>query len=247
VIRARDCRTLLRAVRLPVVGLAAVVLAAACASAAPSSPSESSAPGSGAPGPTISATTSAASATSAASSAEPSPPSEPSAEAASPTPPLPTTAPASPVGPTIPPGSAAAAAAACTGTDANRAFYGAVAAAVAWPVYCPVLPAGWFVESGSYRLSGGARLEIVYKGPDGARLELHEGAFCADPTTCLPDGSDAGSTAFADREAALVAADDGSWSASLDDATGNRWLLVGSNLDEATFRGFAADLAIVAG
>ena len=51
-------------------------------------------------------------------------------------------------------------AAACAGNDDNRKFFASIAATVEWPVYCPVLPVGWFA-SGQYRLAGGGWLEIA--------------------------------------------------------------------------------------
>ena len=67
-------------------------------------------------------------------------------------------------------------ASACSGTAENKDFYAAAAAAVQWTVYCPVLPKGWFVVTGRYRLAGGGRLEISYRGPSGASFTLREGA-----------------------------------------------------------------------
>src|SRR5687768_6286945 len=113
-----------------------------------------------------------------------------SASAASPSqppatiPPLETAAPpgpssAAPSDIPSPPGSVGPGAAdACTGTDANRDFFESVATAVAWPVYCAVLPSGWFVDAGEYRLASGGRMEISYRGPAGASFELRQGAFC---------------------------------------------------------------------
>ena len=65
-----------------------------------------------------------------------------------------------------------AAAAACTGSDDNRVFYAGVADAVAWDVYCPVLPTGWFVETGTFTASRGGKMEISYKGPGGRRIAI---------------------------------------------------------------------------
>ena len=98
----------------------------------------------------------------------------------------------------------------CTGTEENRMFYGSVAAAVDWTVYCPVLPAGWFVESGQYRLAAGGRLAIAYRGPGGARFSLAEGAWCTDGSGCVPAGTEIGPTAFGDRTGTLIATADGS-------------------------------------
>jgi hypothetical protein len=100
---------------------------------------------------------------------------------------------------------------ACAGNAENRAFYAAVADDVAWDVYCPVLPSGWFVDEGVFRLASGGRLEISYRGPSGARLEIREGAYCVDDPDCIPAGPDAGTASFADRPARLVDLGDGEW------------------------------------
>ena len=83
------------------------------------------------------------------------------------------------------------AAAECSGSDANRDFFASVAGSVDWAVYCPVLPSGWFVESGQYRLAGGSWLEIAYRGPGGTRIELRQGAPCSIDG-CVPTGTDLG-------------------------------------------------------
>ena len=134
----------------------------------------------------------------------------------------------------------------CTGTDENRTFYGSVASAVAWTVYCPVLPGGWFVESGQYRLAGGGRLAIAYRGPGGDRFTLDEGAWSRDGVSCVPSGTDMGATAFGDREGTLIATDNGSFAIVVDDGASVCWKLAADGLDEATVRTFGAALIAVA-
>ncbi len=138
----------------------------------------------------------------------------------------------------------------CTGTDENRTFYGSVAAAVDWTVYCPVLPSGWFVETGQYRLAGGGRLAIAYRGPGGARFTLDEGAWCPDESGCAPvrHGRSA-PTAFGDREGTLVATDDGELrhrrATPASDRSAGSWSATA--LDEAAVRTFGAALIAVGG
>ncbi len=139
------------------------------------------------------------------------------------------------------------AAAACTGTDENREFFVGVADAVDWPVYCPVLPRGWFVDSGQYRLAGGGWLEIAYRGPDGTRIELHEGAFCDEADGCVPAGADVGEAAFGDLDGTLVDAGDGTLAIVVERGASPSWLLLGTGLDEAAFRAIGADLGRVEG
>lgn len=138
-------------------------------------------------------------------------------------------------------------AAACSGTDKNRVFFETAAAAVSWTVYCAVLPARWFVDSGQYRGSGGGWVQIAYNGPGGARLELHEGAFCSSADGCVPSGADAGSAPLGDRTGTLVALDGGGWAVAIDRGKPISWLAVGTGLDQATFQQIAGDLAIVGG
>jgi hypothetical protein len=135
----------------------------------------------------------------------------------------------------------------CTGTDDNRTFYGSVAAAVDWTVYCPVLPSGWSVETGQYRLAGGGRLAITYRGPGGVRFTLREGAWCTDGSGCVPSGADMGTTAFGDREGTLIATDGGSFAIIVDAGATISWLFAGEGLDEATVRTFGAALIAVGG
>jgi len=208
----------------PAIGLvvAAAVVAACGSSSTPSSdlPAESSPPASA---PVASAT-------------------PPVSQSANPTLPPPSISapPASPSAPATP-------ASACAGNDDNRDFFASFAEAVEWDVYCPTLPDGWFVENGTYRLSGGAWMEIIYRGPGGARFGLSEGAFCRDDGDCVPDGTDVGAAAFGDREGTLVAAADGSWAITVDRGHDPSWLATGSGLDEAAFRAHAAALALVGG
>jgi hypothetical protein len=138
-------------------------------------------------------------------------------------------------------------AAACSGSAKNRDFFASMAAAVGWAVYCPVLAEGWFVQDGQYRLADGGRLEIVYQGPERARITLDEGAFCAISGGCVPPGVDIEPTAFGDRAGTLIALDDGSWAVAVDRESTLSWMLVVTGLDEAATRTIAANLVIVKG
>lgn len=130
----------------------------------------------------------------------------------------------------------------CAGNDDNRDFYRNVAEDVAWAVYCPVLPTGWFVTAGTYRLAGGGWMEIDYRGPGGARLKLHEGAFCNDDDGCVPSGSDEGEAAFGDLIGTLVAGDDGSYSVVVDRGADLSLVVIGTGLDADELRSIAAEL-----
>lgn len=140
----------------------------------------------------------------------------------------------------------AGSAAACSGDDRNQDFYASMAAAVEWTVYCPVLPDGWFVDDGRYRLAGGGWLEISYDGPGEARLSLRQGAFCTSGDGCVPGGQPVGQSAFGDRTGDLVATDDGAFAIVVDRGATPSWLLVVSGLDEAAARAIGGDLHAIA-
>ena len=134
----------------------------------------------------------------------------------------------------------------CTGTEDNRKFYAGVADSVDWTLYCPVLPAGWFVDSGEWRAASGGRMEIAYRGPGGARLELHEGAFCAPDTSCVPDGSDIGTAFFGDLEGTLISTNGDGWAVSVAEGEAFSYLAVGSGIGQDAFTA-ATDAFIVVG
>jgi hypothetical protein len=143
------------------------------------------------------------------------------------------------------PSASPGAAASCTGTEANRAFYVTVADHVSWNVYCPVLPKGWIVETGSYRTSGGGWMKIAYKASGSRHFELREGAFCTDPATCVPTGTELAPGSFGDREATIVQVEDGGFAAIVDRGQKISWAAVGKGMDETTFRAYAGALILV--
>jgi hypothetical protein len=130
----------------------------------------------------------------------------------------------------------------CTGSDDNRSFFGKAAADLDWPVYCAALPARWFVSAGSYSRAGPGKLEISYKGPNGATLALQQGAFCTDGTGCVPEGSDAGNTTFGDQAGTLVHFEDGRVAAVVDRGEQLSWLAIGNGLTDDAFRSITGAL-----
>lgn len=133
-------------------------------------------------------------------------------------------------------------AAACAGNDDNRDFYAAVADAVEWTVYCPVLGPGWFVDAGTYRLAGGGWMEITYQGPDGATLELRAGSIC-EREDCEPGGSEAGDVAFGDRTGTMFVDDE--ISVVVDAGETPTWILTMRGVDADTVEAVAGDLVRV--
>jgi hypothetical protein len=192
---------------------------------------------------------------SAASSAPSAPPS--SVESVAPSVPAATDTASTPPDESLAPPSEAAAsesappgggpAAACSGTDNNRDFYADAASALAFPVYCAVLPRGWFVEQGEYQLRNGGQLHITYKGPNGANLELVERGPCGEGDDCIPSGTEEGERTFADLPATLVALDDGGLMIVAENMSDGRWWLIGHGVDDAALTKIAADLVRVGG
>jgi hypothetical protein len=140
------------------------------------------------------------------------------------------------------PSSPAPGGAGCTGSVGNRDFFASVAASVQWTVYCAVLPDGWFIESGNYRLRSQGQMRVAYRGPDGAHLELSEGAFCTGANGCVPNGQASGSAMFGDLEGTGYDLDGGGLAIVVDPGAVISWLAIGGNLDQPTFQALVAEL-----
>ncbi|MCJ7710601.1 MAG: hypothetical protein MUQ32_07175, partial [Chloroflexi bacterium] len=156
-----------------------------------------------------------------------------------------TEGPSETIDPSASPGASSGPAAACSGSDANREFYDGVAAAVDWTVLCAVLPKGWYVSTGSYRLANGGKLVIGYKGPGGSTLHLSEGAFCVDGSDCMPAGTEGGEVPLGPMTGTLVRQADGGFSIVVDRGLNPSWLLETNGLDEAATLAIGSALAVV--
>ena len=121
---------------------------------------------------------------------------------------------------------------------------------MSWTVYCAVLPTGWFLEAGSYRLGNGGHLTASYKGPNGARLMLQEGVFCTGGVSvCSPHDETIGPAAFGDQQGTLMSLGpnepaDG-YAVYVDPGQSPAWTISGTTIDQATFTGFSAAVAAV--
>lgn len=226
-------RTVARRSARPLALIATLALVVgACASPANPSPSASGpsgsasgspAPSSNSPGPASSATTGG--------------PSAPSGSSVASSPPA-SIAPA--------PGGVDAAAAACSGSASTKDFFVAIAQAVLWPVYCAVLPAGWSIVSGSYRLANGGQMNVEYRNLAGATFELKEGHWCTDGVSaCSPHDAFVGPAAFGDQQGELGSLGSG-FVLYVAAGAAPSWTASGSGLDQATFSAFCAALATVA-
>jgi hypothetical protein len=140
---------------------------------------------------------------------------------------------------------------ACSGNDNNRIFFAKAAAAMTWAVYCAVLPAGWFLENGTYRLASGGELEVSYNGPGDAHIAFVEGNVCdqvgSDVDVCAPRDTVIGPAPLGDQTGEL-----GQLSNALvldvDRGANPSWRVTGLGLNEADFRAIcAAMLRVPAG
>lgn len=131
----------------------------------------------------------------------------------------------------------------CRPEGDNPSFWPSLVGSVTWRVYCAVLPDGWFVASGSFRLANGGKLLITYRGPGGASLALSEGSFCADGGDCVPSGHDAGAAVFGREPGTLVAVDAGGYAIVAARGQTPSWLMVTTGLDQATAVSLGAGLA----
>ena len=133
---------------------------------------------------------------------------------------------------------------ACSGSADNRNFFASAAQAFKWAVYCAVLPAGWYVNTGNYL---GDQLTISYKGPGGVSLELKEGAYCTDGEgVCQPKVKELGPTLYGDQMGTLFTLEPGYAVYINDGTTLPSWAAASVTLDETTFVKLVAALHKVA-
>ncbi len=231
--------------RAPAAALLLVaLLAAACGSSAPSS-GAGSPPGTSTGGSDNTASAAPSNAPSGSAAPAPSTPTDtpgPSADAT----PAPDSSAAAPTdSAALSPSASAGAPSPCQPEGNNTSFWSGMASSVSWDVYCAVLPKGWILTGGSYRLANGGKLLVSYKGPGGATLTLSEGSFCTDGTGCVPSGTDTGSAAFGALSGTLVTTDAGGYAIVAARGSTPSWLMVTTGLDQATTVTLGAALARV--
>lgn len=232
--------------RAPAAALLLVaLLAAACGPSAPSSGAGLT-PGASAGGSGTAASAAPSGAPSGATSPATSTPTDTSGPRADATPaPDPSAAAPTDSTPPSPTASAGAAASPCQPEGDNKSFWSGMANSVSWDVYCAVLPKGWILTGGSYRLANGGKLLVSYRGPGGATLTLSEGSFCTDGSGCVPSGTDTGSAAFGALSGTLVTTDAGGYAIVAARGSTPSWLMVTTGLDQATTVTLGAALARV--
>jgi len=164
-----------------------------------------------------------------------------------PTPPATPMESATPEPPTAPPVAPAVPATTCTGSADNQAFLADVASKMAWDVYCPVLPSGWYLTDGNYEQPNGGKLKLLFTGPGGATIEVDEGSFClTDMTTCAPSAGNLGSANFGDLSGSLDSLPGGSLGIHVAPGTNRAYTLIGMGVTQDSFVSIAAALVKVA-
>lgn len=134
-------------------------------------------------------------------------------------------------------------AAGCSGSANNLAFYAQAASAMSWAVYCAVLPTGWILDSGNYRLANGGQLDAIYRGPGNAHLAIAEGNVCdgvsTDVNVCAPRDRVIGSAALGDRTGELGQLANG-LVLDVDRGANPSWRVTGLGIARADFIAFCA-------
>jgi len=131
----------------------------------------------------------------------------------------------------------------CTGSDANRAFFAQAAVAMSWPVYCAVLPDGWYLESGTYRLAAGGQLSVTYRGPGDVHIAMVQGNVCdgvgTDVDVCAPRDAVIGPAAMGDRTGDLGRLANG-LVLDVDRGANPSWRVTGLGVTESDFQAIGA-------
>jgi hypothetical protein len=137
----------------------------------------------------------------------------------------------------------------CSGSPDNQNFYQSAADGLSVDIYCPVFPAGWYVNgTASWHGNPAAQLVAPYKGPGGATITIKEGAFCtAGASACAPKDTIIGAAVFGDRAGTLVSLGPGAGYAIYVDANSTHaYEITGNGLTQANFVAIAAALIKVA-
>lgn len=119
---------------------------------------------------------------------------------------------------------------------------------MSWSVYCAVLPAGWFLENGTYRLADGGQLEVSYRGPGDVHIAIGEGNVCdqvgSDIEACAPRDTVIGPAAMSDQTGELGQLSNG-LVLDVDRGANPSWRVTGLGLSEADFRAICARMLLV--
>jgi hypothetical protein len=134
----------------------------------------------------------------------------------------------------------------CAGTASNKSFWARVAKNLSWAVYCPVLPAGWAVKSGTYDAGSPGDVLITYAGPGGATLRIQEGGYCVTgAATCAPHISEITTASIGDLGGTLDAVA-GGFAIFVNPGTRLAYAITGTGLGQDAFVAIAAAMVRVA-
>lgn len=116
---------------------------------------------------------------------------------------------------------------------------------MSWPVYCAVLPAGWFLEQGKYRLAGGGEIEVSYSGPGNSQIGLIEGNGCdqygSDIDACAPRDAVIGEAQLGDQTGVLGQLAS-AFVLDVDRGANPSWRVTGIGMSQADFVAIGAAL-----
>ncbi len=135
----------------------------------------------------------------------------------------------------------------CTGTADNQKFWTQAAAWLPFDVYCPVLPAGWYLTTADFDSTNGGVLNAGFAGPGGASIQLKEGNVCTTGVSaCSPHDKVLGTAKFGDRTGSLDSLGPGmGFAIYVNPGTSPSWSITGTKLLQADFVAIAAALAKV--
>ena len=89
-------------------------------------------------------------------------------------------------------------------------------------------------------------MEVSYRGPGGARIELREGAICGRPD-CDLGGSDLGAADFGNLAGTIYDQGGGRYEVVVDPGASPSWILLATGLSEVDARAIARELTLVEG
>ncbi len=189
---------------------------------------------------------SSAASTATASSEPSAAPSASSAATTAPTPEATPEATAQASSETSPGASGSGAGNSCAGSSDNQSWYTTAADGLPFDVYCPVLPATWFVDAGGGTWRGGTDqwLQITYKGPGVAKIVLQEGAFCTGGLSlCSPHDTVIGTATFGSLPGSLDAlgpAPSDGYAIYIDPGSRKGYTITGTGIAQDAFVAIAA-------
>jgi hypothetical protein len=120
---------------------------------------------------------------------------------------------------------------------ANQAFWVDAANKVPFTVYCGVVPGGWYFGTAGDAYGPTGWVKASYSGPNGAKIEIQEGAFCTSGSSvCSPHDSVLGSAHFGDLAGTLDSLGPTSGFAIYVSAgTAHGYTATGTNVSQGTF------------